>query len=70
MGKNKRWKRKAKRIMGASDLLGCDCFFCSLARDKYRYAISCYSACAGHIRQIEKKVKQENISKQNWNIKL
>ena len=50
MGKNKRWKRKAKRIMGKADLYMCECFFCELSRDMYRHNVDCYNACNGQIR--------------------
>ncbi len=63
MGKNKKWKRKAKRMMGVSDLFCCDCFFCGLSRNMYRYGIDCLGACRGHIRELEKAIKQENLLK-------
>lgn len=65
MSKNKRWKRRAKRMMGVSDLFCCDCFFCGLSRDMYRYGTECYGACRGHIRELERSIKEENLSKQN-----
>lgn len=65
MGKNKKWKRKAKRMMGASDLFCCDCFFCGLSRNRYCYGIDCYGACRGHIRDLEKSIKNENFKNIN-----
>lgn len=63
MGKNKRWKRKAKRMMGVSDLFCCDCSFCGLYEDT-RKGKKCYGACRGHIRQIEKDIRaMNNLSK-------
>ena len=61
MGRNKKWKRRAKRMMGKSDLSMCDCFFCDLSRDVYRYNMNHYDACLGHIRELEQDIKKENI---------
>ena len=63
MSRNKKWKRKAKRMMGKSDLFMGECFFCDLSKYMCLYGIKCYSACNGQIRELEKKIKQENLSK-------
>ncbi|MDQ0150593.1 hypothetical protein ACFO6R_12590 [Eubacterium multiforme] len=55
--KNKRWKRKAKRLIGKSDLFMCECEFCELFNKK----IKCYGACTGQYREIEKLLKNKEV---------
>lgn len=51
--KNKKWKRKAKRLMGKSDLFMSECEFCKLE------GTTCYCACNGQIRALERKIKNK-----------
>lgn len=53
--KNKRWKRKAKRLKGKSDILGNDCYFCNLVGS------DCYCACTIQIRKLEKTFKRSEF---------
>ncbi|MGL4453861.1 MAG: hypothetical protein ACRCX8_06680 [Sarcina sp.] len=56
MSKNKKWKRKTKRLIGASDVENVDCFFCKL--DELNG--DCQCACTGDYRRIEKYFKEKN----------
>ena len=53
--KNKRWKRKAKRLKGISDILGNDCYFCNLVGTE----------CTIQIRKLEKLLKGVNLNDTN-----
>lgn len=57
--KNKRWKRKAKRLKGKSDILGNECYFCNLV------GTECYCACTIQIRKLENLLKGVNLNDTN-----
>lgn len=68
MGKNKRWKRQAKRLIGLSDVDLCDCTRCNLSILEARTGLRCQGACTGDYRRIEKYFKENNI-KRGGNLK-
>ncbi|MDP4147371.1 MAG: hypothetical protein Q8936_23350 [Bacillota bacterium] len=55
--RNKRWKRKAKRMFGKSDMFFGDCFFCVLSMTYQGAKENCHGACRGNIRQLEQLCK-------------
>jgi len=59
MGKNKRWKREAKRLKGKSNNFDYDCFFCPLEKmNNLEEGNKCKISCEIGIRALENKCKK------------